>query len=1039
MTIQNIKISQLNDIGSNLSYTSTFPVDDLSANPITTKKGNLQIIGNYILSQAGGSNFVQAAQATLAQSVTNAAQPNITSVGTLTSLDVSGNLNISVDSLKISGGNNGYVLQTDGTGNLSWTRQTGNGSGGTPGGANTQIQYNNNGLFGGADGFTFNDVTGDIAIPSNISLGGGTIYGGTPTEVVTNAIITDIQKGNVANNYPAVITFDAAPFVYPIRGTAVIANVNTPTEVNGLWHFEAWFVNQIALFTDDTYSEYVYGSDWLAFSGQGDIDITINSPAADIKINSGGYETIFTNDGTVVLPTSSSTYNAALLSSPFDSNIDFYAGGNSRYTFSANGSINFPNQPTNQRTGSGEALMFTKSTTQKVIGTQPGNATNGVVERLVVAGGDGFDGGEGGDIYLWAGSSGANGGSGGDIKVDGGSGYNGSEGGTIKIRGGQSYDNGNGAGYGGFVEIYAGSGKYGAPVDIRAGQGDSQANSGNITLSTAYGGTWTFGADGNLTTPGNADFNGNVITLGPGASELAASLNNPTLVISDTGDAYIQAAINNVSDIGSADWAAYGHHGNSDGGWVDMGFASSFFNDPNYTITGPGDGYVITQAYPPGQAPAIGGGNLVLATGVEGTTKDIIFATGGFLVENEFARFEHSSNAFALTRANSILKFSANGLISNPANSSLDPQTPNVSTLVLTPDSRYYNQALVLDPTLPTHIHLRAPGGMGGIDDPLANIFLGGESSSFEVGAGTGTPPNVFIHSGGNTWTFSTDGNITLPGNTFAVNYANGSPVLPGNGAGAAGYPYHPPVSSQYTLDGTGTTYATMTDTSIGMSLELVAASGSNYDRAITATKSAPAGPYTFMARILPTATFDNSAGESIGGLCVKDSTGALINLYRYSDGNVYLQKWNNKGSFATSISTVAGPSYMTGEVWLAITLDGSGSMIVWFGNGLTWAQGPTILITTYLNSGPYEIGFHVASHNVAGQIAGMRIPYQDEIASLIPPQALRTSGSIQWTTAPINNTSPGTPGQSAYDTGGNLFVCVSTNTWAKFTGTISW
>lgn len=187
-------------------------------------------------------------------------------------------------------------------------------------------------------------------------------------------------------------------------------------------------------------------------------------------------------------------------------------GENNIWRFDSNGGISFPYQPTNQRTGYANALMFAKSTTQKVIGTQPGNSINGVVERLVVAGGDGFDGGEGGDIYLWAGNSGANGGSGGDIKVDGGSGYNGSEGGTIKIRGGQSYDNGNGGGYGGFVEIYAGGGKYGAPVDIRAGQGDSQANSGNITLSTVYGGTWTFGRDGNLITPGNIITNGKVIT-----------------------------------------------------------------------------------------------------------------------------------------------------------------------------------------------------------------------------------------------------------------------------------------------------------------------------------------------------------------------------------------------------------------------------------------------------------------------------------------------------------------------------------------------
>ena len=127
--IEYIKITGLNDIGSNLSYTSVLPIVNVSAN--ITDKANVQIVGNYILSQAGGSNFVQAAQATLAQSVTNAAQPNITSVGTLSNLALSGNLNIAVNNLKVSGGSSGYVLQTDGTGNLSWTAQTGGGGGNT--------------------------------------------------------------------------------------------------------------------------------------------------------------------------------------------------------------------------------------------------------------------------------------------------------------------------------------------------------------------------------------------------------------------------------------------------------------------------------------------------------------------------------------------------------------------------------------------------------------------------------------------------------------------------------------------------------------------------------------------------------------------------------------------------------------------------------------------------------------------------------------------------------------------------------------------
>ena len=88
----NIRITALTDIGNNIAYSSLIPVVDMAGTP-TTKKANLQIVGNLILSGAGGTYFAPAARAILAQSVTNAAQPNITSVGTLTTLTVSGNVN----------------------------------------------------------------------------------------------------------------------------------------------------------------------------------------------------------------------------------------------------------------------------------------------------------------------------------------------------------------------------------------------------------------------------------------------------------------------------------------------------------------------------------------------------------------------------------------------------------------------------------------------------------------------------------------------------------------------------------------------------------------------------------------------------------------------------------------------------------------------------------------------------------------------------------------------------------------------------------
>ena len=98
--VDSIKITALQDIGANIAYTTLVPLVNMAGTP-TTQKANLQILGNLILNGAGGSYFAPAARAISSQVVTNAAQPNITSVGTLTSLTVTANITTG----NINGGN----------------------------------------------------------------------------------------------------------------------------------------------------------------------------------------------------------------------------------------------------------------------------------------------------------------------------------------------------------------------------------------------------------------------------------------------------------------------------------------------------------------------------------------------------------------------------------------------------------------------------------------------------------------------------------------------------------------------------------------------------------------------------------------------------------------------------------------------------------------------------------------------------------------------------------------------------------------------
>ena len=63
---------------------------------------------------------------------------------------------------------NGYYLQTDVNGVLSWAAG-GGGGGGSPGGSDTQIQFNNAGAFGGDAAFTFVNGTGTATVQLGVA------------------------------------------------------------------------------------------------------------------------------------------------------------------------------------------------------------------------------------------------------------------------------------------------------------------------------------------------------------------------------------------------------------------------------------------------------------------------------------------------------------------------------------------------------------------------------------------------------------------------------------------------------------------------------------------------------------------------------------------------------------------------------------------------------------------------------------------------------------------------------------------------------
>ena len=111
----------------------------------------------------------------------------------------------------IEGGVNGYSLITDGTGNLSWANISGSGNG-TPGGSNTQIQFNDENNFAGFVGFTFDKISGNFAVPNNASFGGNITFGNSSASNIS-LIFND---GNGVGTTTGVI-YTASPESMAIR------------------------------------------------------------------------------------------------------------------------------------------------------------------------------------------------------------------------------------------------------------------------------------------------------------------------------------------------------------------------------------------------------------------------------------------------------------------------------------------------------------------------------------------------------------------------------------------------------------------------------------------------------------------------------------------------------------------------------------------------------------------------------------------------------------------------------------------------------
>ena len=260
-------VGNLTGIASNATTANTVTY---SSQPNITSVGtliNLDVAGEVIAGSFSGdggnlSNLTAAnlvGSVPLAVNVTSNAQPNITSVGNLVSLVVTGNStagnlnsvsrisggnlflqgnasivgNVSITTgnlianggvtfngsntnlgdvsyVHITGGFNGQLLSTDGQGNLSWVNGGGGNGGGVPGGPNSSVQFNYENAFDGSAKFTYNNSTDTLTVAgplvaNTVTIGAGvysfaisTVYSATTTSTAANQVIWSVPSSQVS-------------------------------------------------------------------------------------------------------------------------------------------------------------------------------------------------------------------------------------------------------------------------------------------------------------------------------------------------------------------------------------------------------------------------------------------------------------------------------------------------------------------------------------------------------------------------------------------------------------------------------------------------------------------------------------------------------------------------------------------------------------------------------------------------------------------------------------------------------------------------
>lgn len=222
-------------------------------------------------------------------------------------LTVSPSLNEDITfTLPTSDGTSGQVIQTDGSGALSFTTVSG-GGGGTPGGNNTEIQYNDNGSFEGLTSFTTDGT--------NLILTSGTElqFVDTNEKISGNGTNLTVNSGNDINltAIGSVVIPDTIPLEFGSVNENIVSGsssltINSATNINltaGL-NYDVKIPSNRGL---------IFGDDGEKIEGNG-TDLTVTSSNL-LNLTPGSASNVVITQGTFCVSTETVTNSGLSVSS----------------------------------------------------------------------------------------------------------------------------------------------------------------------------------------------------------------------------------------------------------------------------------------------------------------------------------------------------------------------------------------------------------------------------------------------------------------------------------------------------------------------------------------------------------------------------------------------------------------------------------------------------------------------------------------------------------------------------------------------------